>query len=61
MNDTTREWFTKAEADRRTAERELAPPESPNFDAVCLHAQQCVETDHEGDPAGMASRSAPAS
>jgi HEPN domain-containing protein len=43
MNDTTREWFTKAEADRRTAERELVAAEDPNYDAVCFHAQQSVE------------------
>jgi HEPN domain-containing protein len=48
MNDTTREWFTKAEADCRTAERELAAPECPNFDAVCFHAQQCVEKTMKG-------------
>jgi len=48
MNDTTREWFAKAEADCRTAERELAARESPNFDAVCFHAQQCVEKTMKG-------------
>ena len=48
MNDTTREWFTKAEADCRTAERELAVPESPNFAADCFHAQQCVEKTMKG-------------
>jgi HEPN domain-containing protein len=48
MNDTTREWFTKAEADCRTAERELAARETPNFDAVCVHAQQCVEKTMKG-------------
>jgi HEPN domain-containing protein len=48
MNDTTREWFTKAEADCRTAERELAALEAPNFDAVCFHAQQCVEKTMKG-------------
>jgi HEPN domain-containing protein len=43
MNDTTREWFTKAEADFRTAARELAAADGPNYDAVCFHADQCVE------------------
>ncbi|MBI5711279.1 MAG: HEPN domain-containing protein [Candidatus Eisenbacteria bacterium] len=43
MNDTTREWFTKAEADFRTAQREMRATDDPNLDAVCFHAQQCVE------------------
>jgi HEPN domain-containing protein len=48
MNDTTRAWFTKAEAGCRTTERELVARESPNFDAVCFHAQQCVEKTMKG-------------
>jgi len=43
MNGTVKEWITKAEADFSTATRELRAPDSPNFDAVCFHAQQCVE------------------
>lgn len=43
MNGTVKEWVTKAEADYSTATRELNATESPNFDAVCFHAQQCVE------------------
>ena len=43
MNDTAREWFEKAEADYRTAAREIKAADGPNFDAVCFHAQQCVE------------------
>ena len=43
MKGTTREWTAKAEADFSTATRELNATESPNFDAVCFHAQQCVE------------------
>ena len=43
MNETAREWIDKAEADYGTAERELAATESPNYDAVCYHAQQCIE------------------
>ena len=43
MKDTTKEWTEKAEADYTTAIRELKAPDSPNFDAVCFHAQQCVE------------------
>lgn len=36
-------WIVKAEADWRTAQRELAAEDLPNFDAVCFHAQQCCE------------------
>lgn len=43
MTNTAKEWFEKAEADYRTAEREFVAAESPNFDAVCFHSQQCVE------------------
>ena len=43
MNDLTREWIDKAEADLRTAGRELAAAEAPNYDDVCFHAQQCAE------------------
>ncbi len=43
MKGTTKEWTEKAEADFTTAIRELKAPDSPNFDAVCFHAQQCIE------------------
>ena len=43
MNETLRDWLDKAEGDYRTARRELAVDSTPNFDAVCFHAQQCVE------------------
>jgi HEPN domain-containing protein len=43
MNETVREWVAKAEADFATAKRELAAKDSPNYDAVCFHAQKCVE------------------
>jgi HEPN domain-containing protein len=43
MNATVREWVAKAEGDYRTAERELRPTGTPNFDAVCFHAEQCAE------------------
>jgi HEPN domain-containing protein len=33
----------KAEMALNTAERELAVEVGPNFDAVCQHAEQCVE------------------
>ena len=37
------EWVTKAEADWATARREFRVRRQVNFDAVCFHAQQCVE------------------
>ena len=43
MNETVKEWIAKAEGDFATAGRELKATEMPNFDAVCFHAQQCVE------------------
>jgi HEPN domain-containing protein len=43
MNATIREWIDKAEADLATARRELVASDFPNYDAVCFHAQQCVE------------------
>lgn len=43
MNDLVREWAEKAEGDRRTARREAAVTEGPNWDAACFHAQQAVE------------------
>ena len=43
MNGTVREWMDKAEGDYRTARREFQTADEPNYDAVCFHAQQCVE------------------
>ena len=43
MNELVEEWFHKADADFATAEREAAATERPNHDAVCFHAQQCIE------------------
>ena len=43
MNGTVKEWVLKAEADFATAGRELQATVIPNYDAVCFHAQQCVE------------------
>jgi HEPN domain-containing protein len=43
MNGTIKEWVQKAEADFATAGRELQATANPNYDAVCFHAQQCVE------------------
>jgi len=43
MNDTVSEWVRKAARDFATARRELQALEEPNYDAVCFHAQQCIE------------------
>ncbi len=43
MNALTTEWIAKAEADLRTARREFAATDEPNYDAVCFHAQQAAE------------------
>ena len=37
------EWVEKAEGDFHTAQREYRVRKNPNYDAVCFHAQQCVE------------------
>jgi len=43
MNPLVDEWIAKAEGDFNTAQRELQVADAPNYDAVCFHAQQCVE------------------
>jgi HEPN domain-containing protein len=43
MKPLSREWVSKAEGDFATASRESRARKSPNFDAVCFHAQQCAE------------------
>ena len=43
MKPLAAEWVEKAEADVRTARRELRARVEPNFDAVCFHAQQAAE------------------
>lgn len=43
MNELTAEWVEKAEGDYATAGRELRARKSPNYDAVCFHAQQAAE------------------
>jgi HEPN domain-containing protein len=42
MNAVVKEWIGKAEGDYLTAMRE-ADASPPNYDAVCFHAQQCIE------------------
>jgi HEPN domain-containing protein len=43
MNPLTLEWIEKAEGDFNTAAREQRARKSPNYDAVCFHAEQCAE------------------
>jgi HEPN domain-containing protein len=43
MNPAVDEWVSKAEGDFVTAGREVRARKSPNYDAVCFHAQQCAE------------------
>lgn len=43
MTDVLREWLFKADGDLRVARREMAVEDGPNYDAICMHAQQCVE------------------
>jgi HEPN domain-containing protein len=43
MNPLAQEWSEKSEADFATARRELAATSDLNHDAVCFHAQQCIE------------------
>ncbi len=43
MNATVKEWMEKAEKDFATARREIQVQEDQNYDAVCFHAQQCIE------------------
>ena len=43
MKPAVAEWVSKAEGDFLTTGRELRARKSPNYDAVCFHAQQCAE------------------
>lgn len=43
MSALITEWINKGEGDRLTAKRESEVIDSPNWDAVCFHAQQAVE------------------
>jgi len=42
MKRSTREWIQKADGDLKVARRELQASD-PVYDAICFHAQQCVE------------------
>ena len=43
MKFLTIEWIEKAEGDFATANKKIRVRKSPNYDAVCFHAQQCAE------------------
>ncbi len=43
MKPITAEWVAKAEGDFAMAEREGRATESPNYDGICFHCQQCAE------------------
>jgi HEPN domain-containing protein len=43
MNESVREWLKKARRDFVTMNREFRVEEEPNYEAVCFHAQQCIE------------------
>ncbi len=43
MNALVKEWMQKAEADYRTASREITVEVDPNWDAVCFHCEQSTE------------------
>lgn len=43
MKPLTLEWIEKAEGDFHLLEREIRVRKNPNYDAVCFHAEQCVE------------------
>jgi HEPN domain-containing protein len=42
MKPSTKMWVSKADGDRRVAIKEMGSGD-PVYDAVCFHAQQCVE------------------
>lgn len=43
MNATIQEWIDKADEDFRVMERESRVRKNPSFNAICFHAQQCIE------------------
>jgi HEPN domain-containing protein len=43
MSGTVSEWVDRAESDFRVACREHMVTVAPSYEAVCFHAQQCVE------------------
>lgn len=43
MSGTVSEWVDRAESGFRVATRESMVTAGPSYEAVCFHAQQCVE------------------
>ena len=43
MSEPVDEWIAKAEGDFDVAQREFSREDRRNLDAICFHAQQCVE------------------
>ena len=43
MNEEVDQWISKAEGDFGVASREIKVAADNSFDAVCFHAQQCIE------------------
>jgi HEPN domain-containing protein len=43
MNAVHREWIQKAEEDYGVTLREMRARKNPAYNAVCFHAQQCLE------------------
>ena len=43
MKPLTAEWVSKAEGDYVCVQREWRARKHPNYDALCFHAQQCIE------------------
>ncbi|MFN8637199.1 MAG: HEPN domain-containing protein [Chloroflexota bacterium] len=43
MSGAVSEWVARAESDFRVATRESMVTAGPSYEAVCFHAQQCVE------------------
>jgi HEPN domain-containing protein len=43
MKPLTLEWIGKAEEDYLSAQREYRARKSPNYNATCFFAQQCIE------------------
>lgn len=43
MNETVKEWIAKGEEDYSVMMREMRARKSPSYNAVCFHAQQCIE------------------
>ena len=43
MKPLTKEWVKKSDSDFRVMKREFKVTEDPSYEAVCFHAQQCVE------------------